>query len=80
LTFISSLLDAALGRPGHPDFQPSLGNRRRVEIYDHLIELAQARADSAADPAQRRAAVRLISRLDARCKREVLRREQQARG
>ena len=79
MTFISSLLDAALGRTGQADFQPSQGNRRRVEIYDGLIEMVQARAESAGGVEDRRAALQLIARLDARCKREVLRRERQAR-
>ena len=79
MAFISSLVDAALGRRGDPDFQPSQGNRRRVEIYDRLIELVQIRAEATDDVDKRRAALQLIIRLDARCKREVLRREQQAR-
>lgn len=79
VTFIRSLWDAALGRPGPPDFQPSQGNRRRMEIYDGLIELAQIRADKATCVEDRRAALQLIVRLDARCKREVQRREDQTR-
>lgn len=76
---IRSLWNATLGRPGPPDFQPSQGNRRRVEIYDGLIELAQIRAESARCVEERRAALRLVVRLDARCKREVRRREDQTR-
>ena len=79
MTFISSLWGGALGQPDQSDFQPSQGNRRRVEIYDGLIELVQARAESAGGIEDRRTALQLIARLDARCKREVLRRERQTR-
>jgi hypothetical protein len=79
VTFIRSIWDAALGRSGQTDFQPSQGNRRRVEIYDALIEQAQARADSVGSVDERLQALHLISRLDARCKREIRRREDQTR-
>ena len=79
MTFIQSIWDAALGRPAQPEFQPSQGNRRRVEIYDALIERAQMRAESAGRVEDRRDALYLITRLDARCKREIRRREEQAR-
>ena len=62
------------------DFQPSQGNKRRVEIYDALIYQAQARADQAQSVSQRRDAIKLIARLDARCMREVQRREEQTRS
>ncbi|MFC5499940.1 hypothetical protein ACFPOE_20525 [Caenimonas terrae] len=79
MTFIRSIWDAALGRPARPDFQPSQGNRRRVEIYDALIERAQARAEATGSVDDRLKALHLISRLDARCKREIRRREDQTR-
>lgn len=79
VTFIQGIWDAALGRPAQPDFQPSQGNRRRVEAYDALIELAQMRAESAGSVDARRDALHLITRLDERCKREIRRREEQAR-
>jgi hypothetical protein len=79
VTLIRNLWDAALGRPAPADFQPSHGNRRRVEIYDAFIEQAQARAEAAASGEERLNALKLIARLDARCKREVRRRELQTR-
>ncbi|MDB5945007.1 MAG: hypothetical protein JWQ33_33 [Ramlibacter sp.] len=77
---LQRLWDAALGRADQPDFQPSQGNKRRIEIYDALISKAQQRAEEAGTVAARRAHLELIIRLDARCKREVLRREDQARS
>lgn len=68
-----------MGRDG-PDFQPSQGNKRRVEIYDTLIQHAQIRAENAGTVEGRRAHLKLIVRLDARCKREVQRREDQTRS
>lgn len=68
-----------MGRHG-PDFQPSQGNKRRFEIYDALIQQAQVRAEKAGTVEARRAHLKLIVRLDARCKREVQRREDQARS
>ena len=62
------------------DFQPSQGNKRRVEIYDALIFQAQARADQAESVSQRLEAIKLMARLDARCMREVQRREDQTRS
>ena len=50
-----------------------------MEIYDALIEQAQMRAESAGRVEDRRDALYLITRLDARCKREIRRREEQAR-
>lgn len=75
-----SLWSSNLPRFDSEDFQPSQGNKRRVEIYDALIFQAQARADQAETVTQRLAAIKLIARLDARCMREVQRREEQARS
>ena len=77
---IQRLWNAALGLTGEEDFQPSQGNKRRIEIYDALINKAQQRAEEAGTVAARRAHLDLIIRLDQRCKREVLRREEQARS
>jgi hypothetical protein len=77
---LQRLWNAALGRTGEDDFQPSQGNKRRIEIYDALINKAQQRAEEAGTVAARRAHLELIIRLDERCKREVLRREEQARS
>ena len=77
---LQRLWNAAIGRTGQEDFQPSQGNKRRIEIYDALINKAQQRAEEAGTVAARRAHLELIIRLDARCKREVLRREEQARS
>lgn len=76
---LQSLWNAATGHHAQPDFQPSQGNRRRIEIYDALIHMAQLRAETAGTVAERRAHLQLIVRLDARCKREVRRREDQTR-
>ena len=77
---IQGLWQATLGSSEPPDFQPSQGNRRRIEIYDALIAKAQMRAEAAGTVAARREHLDLIIRLDARCKREVQRREDQARS
>lgn len=74
-----SLWNSNLSPLDGEDFQPSQGNKRRVEIYDALIVQAQARADQAESVAQRLAAIKLMARLDARCMREVRRREDQTR-
>lgn len=71
---------AALGEREQTDFQSSQGNKRRIEIYDALISMAQQRGEEAGTKAARREHLDLIIRLDARCKREVLRREAQARA
>ena len=76
---LQSLWNAATGHREQPDFQPSQGNRRRIEIYDGLIHMAQCRAEAAGTVAERRTHLQLIARLDARCKREVQRRENQSR-
>ena len=77
---IHRFVAAAFGRPRQRDFQPSQGNRRRVEIYDELILLAQMRAEKSETIESRREHLQLIARLDARCKREVQRREDAARS
>lgn len=77
---LHGLWNAALGRLAPDDFQPSQGNKRRIEIYDALINKAQQRAEEAGTVAARRAHLELVIRLDERCKREVLRREEQARS
>lgn len=76
---LQDLWNSTIGRYQTEDFQPSQGNKRRVEIYDALIYKAQERADQAQTVAARRDAIKLIARLDARCMREVQRREDQAR-
>lgn len=76
---LKELWNATIGRDG-PDFQPSHGNKKRLEIYDALILQAQVRADRAETVEARRAHLQLIVRLDARCKREVQRREDQTRS
>lgn len=80
MTIFQSLWNSSLSRSESDDFQPSQGNKRRVEVYDALIFQAQQRADQAESVLQRREAIKLIARLDARCMREVQRREEQARA
>ena len=77
---LQGLWQATLGRPEQADFQPSQGNKRRIEFYDALIAKAQMRAEAAGTVTARREHLDLIIRLDARCKREVQRREDQARS
>lgn len=79
MSLLHNLWQAATGQTLPPDFQPSQGNKRRVEVYDALIYKAQLRADAADTVEVRRAHLQLIIRLDARCKREVRRREDQTR-
>jgi hypothetical protein len=57
-------------------------NRKRIEGYDELIRQAHARAESseAASVPVRRAHLKLIARLDARCRREIQRREDSTRS
>lgn len=69
----------AVASSDQAEFEPSQGNKRRIEAYDGLIRQAEARADAQAAPADRVAHLKLISRLEARCKREVERREDEVR-
>lgn len=80
MPIFQSLWSSKLPPLDSEDFQPSHGNKRRVEIYDALIFQAQARADQAETVSQRLEAIKLMARLDARCMREVQRREDQTRS
>jgi len=77
--YLSDKWQTALGRAPKLAFQPTQGNRRRIEIYDALIDKAQLRAELAGTVAARRVHLQLIARLDARCRREVRRREDESR-
>jgi hypothetical protein len=79
MSLIRNFVDFAFERSTQADFQPSQGNRRRIEIYDELIRQAQVRAEKAPTVQSRRAHLQLIIRLDERCKREVRRREDSTR-